>query len=58
MVSGTVEGRIYNFSQSLDLDGQLGHSLYGFAQSLRVDDRGQWATVSWLPPATSASRAR
>src|SRR6266705_3546953 len=36
-----VEGRIYNFSQSLDLDGQLGHSIYGWVQSLRVDNRAQ-----------------
>jgi hypothetical protein len=34
-----VEGRIYNFSQSLDLEGQLGHSIYGWVQSLRVDER-------------------
>jgi len=41
MVSGTVEGRIYTFSESFDLDGLLGHSLYGFAQNLRVNDRGR-----------------
>jgi hypothetical protein len=35
-----VEGRIYTFSGALDLDGQLGHSIYGLAQSLRVNDRG------------------
>src|ERR1019366_6718335 len=27
VVSGTVEGHIFTFSQSLDLDGQLGHSI-------------------------------
>jgi hypothetical protein len=36
-----VEGNIYNFSNSLDLDGQLGHSIYGGMQSLRVNDRGR-----------------
>jgi len=40
VVSGTVEGRIFDFSQSLDLDGQLGHSIYGWVQSLRVGTRG------------------
>ena len=40
VVSGSVEGRIYTISGSLDLDGQLGHSIYGFVQSLRVNDRG------------------
>src|ERR1019366_3080787 len=40
-VSGTVEGNIYNFSNSLDLDGQLGHNIYGGMQSLRVNDRGR-----------------
>jgi hypothetical protein len=40
-VSGTVEGRIYNFSQSLDLEGEVGHSIYGWTQSLRVDSRGR-----------------
>jgi hypothetical protein len=41
VVSGTVEGNIYNFSNSLDLDGQLGHSIYGLMQSLSVNDRGR-----------------
>src|SRR5438876_300635 len=41
VVRGTVEGRIYNFSQSLDLDGELGHSIYGWVQSLRVDNRAR-----------------
>ena len=41
VVSGTVEGNIFNCSNSLDLDGQLGHSLYGGMQSLRVNDRGR-----------------
>jgi hypothetical protein len=36
-----VEGNIFNFSNSLDLDGQLAHNLYGFVQSLRVNDRGR-----------------
>lgn len=40
VVSGTVEGRIFTGTESLDMDGQLGHSLYGFAQSLRVNERG------------------
>ncbi|HUI83060.1 MAG TPA: hypothetical protein VL240_02500, partial [Candidatus Binatia bacterium] len=40
-VSGTVEGNIYSAAHSLDLDGQLGHNLYSFAQSLRVSSRGQ-----------------
>jgi hypothetical protein len=40
LVSGTVEGRIYSLSNSLDLDGELGHSIYALAQSLHVDNRG------------------
>ena len=40
VVSGTVEGRIYDLSNSLDLDGELGHSIYALAQSLHVDNRG------------------
>jgi len=36
-----VEGHIYTLSHSLDLDGQLGHSLYGLVQSLRVAERGR-----------------
>ena len=40
VVSGTVEGNIYSLSNSLDLDGQLGHSLYGLMQSLDLNDRG------------------
>ena len=36
-----MEGHIYTLSHSLDLDGQLGHSLYGVVQSLRVDERGR-----------------
>ena len=36
-----MEGNIYNFSHSLDLEGQLGHSLYALTQSLRVNDHGQ-----------------
>jgi hypothetical protein len=40
VVSGTVKGNIYNFSNSLDLDGELGHSIYALVQSLRVNDRG------------------
>jgi hypothetical protein len=41
VVSGTVEGNIFDLSNSLDLDGQLGHSIYGLMQSLRVNDRGR-----------------
>jgi hypothetical protein len=40
VVSGTVEGRIYSLSNALDLDGELGHSIYALAQSLHVDNRG------------------
>jgi hypothetical protein len=36
-----VEGHIYTLSHSLDLDGQLGHSIYGLVQSLRLEERGQ-----------------
>jgi len=35
-----VEGNIYNASNSLELDGQLSHSIYALVQSLRVGDRG------------------
>jgi hypothetical protein len=40
VVSGTVEGNIYSLSNSLDLDGELGHSIYALAQSLHVGNRG------------------
>jgi hypothetical protein len=36
-----VEGNIYTLSHTLELYGQLGHSIYGAVQSLHVDDRGQ-----------------
>jgi hypothetical protein len=36
-----VATHIYTLSHSLDLDGQLDHSIYGLVQSLRVNDRGQ-----------------
>jgi hypothetical protein len=36
-----VEGHIYTFSRTLDLEGQLGHSIYGLVQSLHIDDRGR-----------------
>jgi hypothetical protein len=41
VVSGKVEGSIYNLSNSLDLDGVLGHGIYALAQSLHVDNRGR-----------------
>ena len=40
IVSGTVEGRIYVLSNSLDLDGELGHGIYALVQSLHVGNRG------------------
>jgi hypothetical protein len=41
VVSGTVEGRIYDLSNALDLDGELGHSIYALTQSLHVGNRGR-----------------
>jgi len=41
VVSGAVEGNIYNLSNSLDLGGQLGDNIYGLMQSLRVNDRAR-----------------
>ncbi len=40
VVSGTVEGHIFTLSRSLELRGELGRSLYGWVQSLRVDSKG------------------
>lgn len=39
VISGTVEGRIFDCSRSMELDGELGHSLYYWGQSLRVERR-------------------
>ena len=41
VVSGTVEGRIFSLSNSLDLDGELGQNIYALVQSLHVDNRGR-----------------